>query len=340
MTVVGHLLPGPEQHGVVRFGLDLAAGLHAAGAGGPVVRVATAELVGGAVPEPLRGCPLVHTQYTDRLYGATCEEAAARFVAVAAALGRAGSQVSVTLHDLPAPDGTDGAPPELSRRRAAAYRRVVAAGHTVVVCSAAERDRLAAFAPAAEPRVAVVPLPVPTPTPAPHPVPAVEDVTVLGFLYPGKGHEEVLRAMCGLPPSYPLVALGRVSDGHDDLLPRLRAVAAEHGRGVRVSGFVPDDDLPTALRAAGVPVAPHRHVSASGSIATWWGAGRRPLVPSVPYTRELLAGWPGSLGLYDDDLPAALATAAARPETTWLSDVAVGPSLAAVAAAYLEALTR
>jgi glycosyltransferase involved in cell wall biosynthesis len=151
-------------------------------------------------------------------------------------------------------------------------------------------------------------------------------VVVLGFLYPGKGHEEALRA---LPPGVGLTALGRASDGHEDLLDSLAALGP-----LTVTGYVPDDELPARLRAASVPLAPHRHVSASGSIGSWLSAGRRPLVPDVGYTREVAARCPGALWLYDDLAP-ALARAMAEPSLTWLAPgTQVGPSMPETLAAY------
>lgn len=339
MTPIGQLLVGPAEHGVVRFGRELLSGLRELDALGPVVTATWSGLAERpeAVLAPLAGCRLVHTQFTDRLFGPRCETAATLVGRVAAALDRHGAGLSVTLHDLPATDGSDGAPPALAVRRGAAYAEVVRTARGVVVCSRSERTRLAMIAP--DVRAAVVPLPVTRPQPAPAVLPPVRDVTVLGFLYPGKGHDEVLRAMTGLPPELGFTALGRASDGHADLVPELTRLAATQRRNLRVTGFVADAELPTALRSAGIPVAPHRHVSASGSIATWWGAGRRPLVPDVPYTRELLDCWPGAVWLYDDDLKETLARAVARPEQTWLRGVPVGPELPVVAAAYLRTLS-
>nr|MBA3524878.1 hypothetical protein [Geodermatophilaceae bacterium] len=138
-------------------------------------------------------------------------------------------------------------------------------------------------------------------------------------------------------PGLALTAIGRAADGHGDLVPDLRELAHAAGRAVTVTGFVPDAELPARLRAAGVPVAPHRTVSASGSISTWLGAGRRPLVPDIPYTREIERRCPGALWIYHD-LASALADAMADPGRTWLGDTPVGPSTATVAAAYAKVL--
>lgn len=287
---VEHLLVGPPEHGVTRYARELA---DAAGTDGPDV---------------------VQVHFTDRLFGPTAEESAAAFTARVAELGR---PVVVTLHDVPPDDGS-----VLQQRRARAYAAVVGAAAGVVVNSDHEAARLARFSSA---RPAVVPLPVQPLAPGPVPPPDGQ-VVVLGFLYPGKGHEEALRA---LPPGVGLTALGRPSDGHADLVEELAALGP-----LTVTGYVPDDVLPARLRAASVPLAPHRHVSASGSIGSWLAAGRRPLVPDVPYTREVEARSPGTLWRYDDLAP-ELARALAEPALTWLAPgTPVGPSWTATVEAY------
>ncbi|GAA4323312.1 glycosyltransferase [Klenkia terrae] len=289
---VEHLLVGPAEHGVVRYARELA------------------EADGG----PRGDADVVHVHYTDRLFGHTAETSAEAFVARAVAMGR---PVVVTLHDVPPHDGS-----VLQRRRAAAYAAVVGACAAVVVNSEHEAARLRAFADVVP---TVVPLPVQPLPPGPVPPPDGQ-VVVLGFLYPGKGHEEALRA---LPPGTGLTALGKPSDGHEDLVASL----AELGP-LTVTGYVPDAELPAQLRAASVPLAPHRHVSASGSIGSWLAAGRRPLVPDVAYTREVAQRSPGTLWLYDELAP-ALAAALADPARTWLDPgTPVGPSMPETVAAY------
>lgn len=325
---VRHLVVGPAEHGVVRHGLAVAGAA-------PVLRgeVAAGPGLVAALPDDTA---VVHTPFSDHLLGDRTEDAAAWFTAVAAA----GHPVTVTLHDLPHPG--DG--PERYARRAATYRAVVAAAAGVVVNSAHESALLDAVlldgalleraGVPVRPR-AVVPLPVDPPTAGPRPAPRRE-VAVLGFVYPGKGHAEVLEV---LPPGVPLVALGRVADGHTDLLAELRAAAGDVA--LQVTGFVPDAELDARLRGAGVPVAPHRGISASGSIGSWLSAGRRPLVPDEAWTAELEARCPGALWRYGDtaSLGAAVRLALADPSSTWLDpDVVLGPSTAEVAARYAALL--
>jgi len=324
------LVVGPAQHGVT------AAALAQAGVDLPPGRprvVRRDRVVGPDAVADLAadlGGGTVHAHVTDRLFGRTPEEAATCVVALARTC-----TLVVTLHDLPQPsDGAVNHP-----RRARAYAAVARAAAAVVVSSEHERRLLRAGlrdtsgggsenttgdVAEVDARVTVVPLPVPATLAPPGPTGArdvdpevAQDAAVLGFLYPGKGHDAVLEALTGLPATVGLRALGRASDGHEDLVGRLGARAAELGRRFTVTGYVPDADLPRLLRSVLVPVAPHEHLSASGSINTWIGAGRRPLVPDSDYARELLVANPGAVQLYDH-LPTAVARAVADPASTWL----------------------
>lgn len=305
---VSQLIVGPAEHGVVRCAAHLARAY-----GGPIFTAETPDQLDPPVSGP------AHLHVTDRLFGPTAESSAAAFAALA---DRLPAGWSVTLHDVPTPDGTS-----LQHRRSTTYAAVAAGARGVVVNSRHEARRLAAFSDVV---AAVIPLTV---DPLP-PGPVTESdgqVVLLGFVYPGKGHAEALAA---LPPAGRLLALGQASAGHQDLVTDLQAEAVRCGRTFTITGFVPDAELPGRLRAAAVPVAPNRQVSASGSIATWLAAGRRPLVPSSDYTDELAAAWPGTLIRYVD-LGCAIRAAYADPASTWLPPGhPVGPGTADVVAAY------
>lgn len=303
------LVVGPDEHGVTAAALAQWEVLRRDG-GGPVhlVRRPARPEVGdllSALHSAPDGPVLVHV--TDRLF-ATDAAAAAEVVT---ALARVRPLV-LTLHDLPqASDGVVNHP-----RRAAAYRRMAWAATRVVVSSRHEERLLGACGVEVAP--AVVPLPVPRAEPGTRvdvrrPPGAV---AVLGFLYPGKGHEQVVDALDALPAGVGLLALGRPSDGHDHLVEELRVLARDRDREFSVTGYVPAAELTARLRSAVLPVAPHEHLSASGSINTWIGAGRRPLVPRSDYVEELLERSPGCVLVYDD-LREGLARAWADPGSTW-----------------------
>lgn len=322
---IAHLVLGPHRHGVARFGLELQDALRANGFDVALVRsardLAAAEHDG------------VHIQFTDRLFGSDALAAAAAFSDIAGAVRAGGARVTATLHDLPQP--SDGVNHE---RRRAAYGAVAAACDAIVVSSEHERELLFDNGIDAH-AVVVVPLPIRRcDVDTARPTPRSPSLGVFGFLYPGKGHDDVIRAASCLPPEVDVVAIGEPSAGHDDLVAELEGIAARQGRRFRVTGHVADAALTTTLREVTVPVAAHRHVSASGSLNTWLAAGRRPLAPANRYTAEIVRRNPGSVAVYDDSpqaLERAIVEALAHPDTTWLTaDTEVGPSPSAAAAAY------
>lgn len=316
--MTGHLIVGPAHHGVVLFAHDLAAG-----AGGPVATGAGSAL---------DGVDLVHLQFTDALYGPNCAEAAAAFAALAGELAR---PVTVTLHDLPDPDDEPGR----YRRRAAAYREVVAAVDGVAVSSDHEAGLLERLGGGA---ARVIPLPVardadPADPVAPVPAPdGLPEVGVLGFVHPGKGLAEALAELADLGEAVAFTAIGRPAEGHDDLVDGLRAQAVAAGHTWGITGFVAESQLPARLRRVTVPLAPGRLISASASVNSWLANGRRPLVLEGPYTREIAQRRPGAIRLYQDGgLADAVRAALADPASTWLRPGQhIGPDHAETALAY------
>lgn len=323
---VGHFIVGPETHGVVRYARAVHDALAAQGQHLRLEAAASAETVSAS----LASCTLVHMHVTDRLFGDNPGEALQRLRALAATHG---GRISLTLHDIPQP--SDG---ESMSRRAEFYRGAIELAAGLVVSSEHEARLLHEFVDATA-RPGVVPLMIEAPDPArAAPTVPIDTVGVLGFLYPGKGHIETLRAMEDVSPAVSFVALGTASPGHEDLVDELRAVAADQGRGFEITGFLGDNELLRRMGEITVPVAYHRHMSASGSINTWISARRKPLVPRSAYILELDRRSPGSLAVHEDSdeaLRDAVAEAVANSARTWLDiDVHPVPSPGDVAAAY------
>lgn len=311
------LLVHPGDHGVAVYGRDLAS---AASARHPGLRtVEPAELAG------LPDGTAVHVQFTDRLWGGSPEEASRVFADLAARL-----RVSVTLHDLPQESDGDR---NLPRRRAA-YATVAGASTGVVVNSDHERALLHEVEVWSGSAVGI-PLPVDLHD---HAQARESDgsVGVLGFFYPGKGHDEAAVAAAGAGLSR-LTVLGRASDGHAADLEAFVRRAEALGVEVEVTGWLDDDEIARRGRTVAVPVIAHRHVSASGSLASWIGWGRRPVAMRNRYIDEMAALRPGTLTAVDEtDLAGAVRRAAARPDTTWHGLTALPQSWAEVADAYLR----
>ena len=246
-----HLIVGPAGHGVTEYALGLARAT-----GAEVIRE---ETFGDS---PLAGP--VHVTFTDHLFGDTAERL----------LARIDGPLSVSLHDIPQPE--EGA--ERYERRARVYRELVVKADVAVVNSNHE----ASFFDA---ETSVIRLPIPVIDSSFDPEPGT--VGVLGFLYPGKGHEDLIAAL----PDRRLRFLGAVSHGHETWAENLDA---------EITGWLSDALLAREMGRIAVPVCPHRHFSASGSLMAWLGAGRTVLVRDSDYAREIDAWLPGRVTLVAD----------------------------------------
>ncbi len=286
----------------------------------PAARLTTPDTLAAVAA----GTP-VHAHVTDRLWGASPEEAARAVVAVARR-----HPLTVTLHDVPqASDGERNRP-----RRRAFYRAVVEAARAVAVNSEHERDLLREEGVWTGP-VAIVPLPVQTSPGVSSPV--LDDaVGVLGYFYPGKGHDEALAATAASGMTR-LTVLGRASDGHVADLDAFVRRAADAGVEVEVTGWLDDAEMAVRARRAAVPVIAHRHVSASGSLASWIGWGRRPLAVRNRYVDEMARLRPGALQVVEPEhLAAEVAMARAEGRRTWHGLDPVPFGRADAARAYLR----
>lgn len=316
-----HWVVGPDGHGVTEHGRLLAEHL-----GGEVLREGAPR--SGRLP----GMGPVLVSFTDHLFGQTPQEAVDRVLTAAD-----GRRLALSLHDVPQP--AEGA--DRFRRRAAAYRRLASAAALSVVNSEHEAAFFADGAPA------VIRLPIPS-LPSPErpgrrerpPEREPGTVGILGFLYPGKGHEQILRALAGTGAR--LRALGAVSAGHDPWAEELRGLARRLGVDLEITGFLPEEDLVREMQRIMVPVCAHRHYSASGSLMTWIAAGRRVLASESPYTREMAAWLPQRIRVVEEARwPAALrAGLSAPPSTSVLPELPVWgwPEVAARWQALLSVL--
>lgn len=288
--------PGPLHHGVVRHSATLARLLRRSGAD-----VASHD-------QPV---DVVHAQFTDALWGADVSSAAAAFTRWSAAVR---APLVVTLHDVPGAD----AEPLRDERRRRGYAQIVVAADVVVVSSRHEAAKIAAATGRA---AEVIELPV-EPLPA-GPRPGWADrptLGVLGFVYPGKGHADVIDAARHVPGRPRIVAAGAVSPGHAQLWSELADLAAAAGVDLVSTGPLDDAAMGAAAHAVTVPVVPGRTVSASGTLATWWAAGRRPLVADTTYALEQARGRPDALVTYGPGgLTAAATGALAEPASTVLT---------------------
>ena len=245
-----------------------------------------------------------------------------------------GSRLALTVHDVPDPNLVG----ELADRRRRDYAAMVGAADLLVVSSRHEAARLHRLTGA---DAAVAPLPIDDAwdgrLPAGRSQPTVG---ILGFLYPGKGHLEVIGELAELDVI--VQALGRPSDGQEYLLGRLAEAADRVGVGFECTGYLPNDELLDRMRTVGVPLAPHREVSASASMNHWVAVGRRPLVAAGGYADELADRLPDAVRRYrPGELAPRVRAALADPRSTWRDpDLPVGPSTPETAQMLLDLLGR
>jgi hypothetical protein len=274
---------------------------------------------------------LTHTQFTDGLWGSDIGAAVSAFRSWAATTPR---PLVVTLHDLP------GADPDAARdaRRGAGYARVITTSDRVIVSSrheAAKVGRLGGDGVFIELPLA---LPAAPARSAGARWPGEATLGVLGFVYPGKGHAEMIEAAACVSPPPVVISLGAVSSGHAALHRQLRRHAARAGVRLMVTGPLSDSRLRVAAMTVTVPVMPNRRASASASLVTWIGCGRRPLAATSDYSRELEDRHPGSVELCDgDSWGEMVGRAMADPSRTRLDPLPVWPD---VGAAHVEEYHR
>ncbi len=145
---------------------------------------------------------------------------------------------------------------------------------------------------------------VPTSATGPADRPPRPTVAVLGFVHPGKRYDLVLDAVGRAGIDATVLALGGPSAGHEPFVEHLRQHASDQGAHLEVTGTLSDDELDRHIEAATVPVAAFRHVAASGSLARWVGAGRRPVVTENGFTREFDDRHPGCIELVEPSVAA------------------------------------
>ncbi len=301
---------GPVDHGISRFGRELADAMLVQGFRGTVLHQADPSRLSEVVERLPDHTRLVHLQANDWLFTDGSTDVGDRIAEFSAALRRHGRALTVTLHDLP----QTGVSAELFRRRAHIYRVITELASGVVVSSEHERELLLAAMTADrgpdfgglggphEQAVEIIPLPVGlagAQRPRRRTQVGRSTVGIFGFIYPGKGHQDVLSELAALRQPITVRAIGRPSDGHESMLDELRSSAAALGLAFECTGYLADADVARQLRMVDVPVAPHPQVSASASINSWIAAGRRPLVLAGRYARELDRRMPGAVALYE-----------------------------------------
>ena len=131
---------------------------------------------------------------------------------------------------------------------------------------------------------------------------------MLGFVHRRKGYDLAVEALSHLPDDVILVCIGRPAlqsvDYADDLRRRAAALGAEDR--LRITGYVPEDELDHYLAATDLALCPFRRASASGSLATWIAAERPILASDLPLFGEYNERVPGAIATFAPYTPEAL----------------------------------
>jgi glycosyltransferase involved in cell wall biosynthesis len=148
-----------------------------------------------------------------------------------------------------------------------------------------------------EASVETLPMPVPEPVPMPSPEEAKAALglqgrrvlTIFGFLARRKGYDVALEALARLPDDVVLLAAGGVHEA-DQTAPdaELRAAAERRGVGnrIRITGYLPEAQVPVVLGATDLFLAPFREVTGSASLALGQAYGCAILASDLPALRE------------------------------------------------------
>lgn len=137
-------------------------------------------------------------------------------------------------------------------------------------------------------------------------------VTVLGYIHRKKGHDLVIEALPMLPDDVYVVCAGQPGKNSPAYASSLEYTAQDLGVAdrMRITGYVPDDDLDAYLAATDLAVCPFRSASASGSLSTWIAVETPVLASDLPIMREYNDLAPGALAIFSPHTPDALAEAA------------------------------
>jgi glycosyltransferase involved in cell wall biosynthesis len=136
-------------------------------------------------------------------------------------------------------------------------------------------------------------------------------VTLFGYLAAKKGHCLALAALPQLPPDVTLLFAGdQHPDDHTDYVPNLRAEIERRGLSgrVRITGYLPDEQIPSVMAATDAAIAPFAHSSGSGSLANLLAYARPVVASDIAPHQEINRETPACLSLFRsgdaDDLAA------------------------------------
>ncbi len=192
--------------------------------------------------------------------------------------------------------------------------------HAYIVHTGPDREALLALGVAAE-KIHVVAHGIPSAAPMPDPDAAKQALglagkrvlSLFGFLAAKKGHLLALEALMHLSPDVMLLFAGEQHpDDHTEYVPLLREAIREKGLAerVRITGYLPEEQIPGLMAATDVALAPYLQSSGSGSLANLLAYGRAIVASDIIPHREIASEPPACLALFPSGDSAELAAQA------------------------------
>jgi glycosyltransferase involved in cell wall biosynthesis len=132
-----------------------------------------------------------------------------------------------------------------------------------------------------------------------------------GFIYQGKGHDLLLKAMIHLPDHVKVIFAGGMAPGQEAYLEKLHKLAKDlklEGR-IIITGYLSDTELEKYLIAADLAVCPFQIMSASGSLSSWISLHKSILSSKLPQIDELNSFSPDAIQTFSPTNPESLALA-------------------------------
>ena len=120
-------------------------------------------------------------------------------------------------------------------------------------------------------------------------------VTLLGFIHGRKGYELAIDALPELPQNVKVVFAGGAAPGHEQFVEQLWSQAKAKGVDdrLRITGYLPEEDLEVYLAATDLAICPFKFFSASSSLSTWISVACPILaydLPQIAYYNKLEQG--------------------------------------------------
>lgn len=140
-------------------------------------------------------------------------------------------------------------------------------------------------------------------------------ITLLGFVYNGKGYQLLLRAISLLAdPTVRVIFAGGAVPGYEHFIGKLRQLAKslKLDAQVRITGYLEEQKLEQYLMATDIAVCPYEMAYASSSLSTWISVSRPIITSDLPIFHEYKRLEPHSIKTFSPYTPEALAQAIAE----------------------------